>query len=85
VGGLPRYMSMDSEGETIQERRRKIAQIRGEPIETLSRTVYDHNGALYTNLPARASKMWDVDQGDDITVEVHDDRLVVRPEVDDEQ
>jgi hypothetical protein len=72
---------MESESGSPQERLRQIAEMRGEPIETFSRSVYDHGGSLYANIPARASNMWDVDSGEEISVEVHDDRLVIRPEI----
>jgi len=77
------HMATEPDATTIQQRRKRLAEMRGEPLETVERAVYDHNGSYYVNVPLRASKLWDVDAATEMNVEIHDDRLVVRPQIDD--
>jgi hypothetical protein len=64
----------------IQEERERIAKERGEPIDTVQRTVVElDNGTLYGNLPPVARKVLDIDRDSDIEVSTHDDRIVIRP------
>jgi len=63
----------------VQARREELAEQRDEPVDTVERIAKEHGDSLYANLPPISRKLLDIEAGDDIEVETHDDRVVVRP------
>jgi hypothetical protein len=54
-----------------------------EPIRTFSRTAVTRATAIYANLPPLAREQLSIQSGDDLTVDVHCDRVVIYPGEDD--
>jgi hypothetical protein len=63
--------------ETVKTRREAVSAQSNEPIRTFERSVVQHHTSLYANLPHLAREQLEVEAGDEITVEVFDDRVVI--------
>jgi hypothetical protein len=73
-------MASKDGSETLRSRRRQLAETRDEPIETVTRPLMDPNGSLYVNIPSLSTTVLDLEQGQDVTVEQWDNRVVIYPE-----
>jgi hypothetical protein len=72
--------SRENPHECLQSARERLAEQRGEPIETKDRKVVNNNGGLYANLTSLGVAHLNVKAGDTVAVAVHDDRIVIRNE-----
>lgn len=64
--------------EGIRAERSTVSVEKSEPIRTFDRTAIYNNRALYANLPDLASNQLDIGKGDDLSVEVFTDKVVIR-------
>jgi hypothetical protein len=72
-------MASKDGANSLRSRRQELAETRDEPIETVTRPLMDPNGSLYVNIPSLSTTMLDLEQGQDVTVEQWDDRVVIYP------
>lgn len=72
-------MAVEDGAASLEKRRQKLANLRGEPIETVERSIINPNGSLYVNIPDKSVAMLGLDNDENVQVERWDDRLVVRP------
>lgn len=70
--------SREGNRKSTQTRRERVAEERGEPVRTVQRSLMQPNNSLYVNVPKLAIDLLDFNKGEDVDVEIHDDRIVVR-------
>jgi hypothetical protein len=70
--------SREGNRKLTQTRRERVAEERGEPVRTVQRSLMQPNNSLYVNVPKLAIDLLDFNNGEDVDVEIHDDRIVVR-------
>jgi deoxyhypusine synthase len=63
----------------VAKRRRELAERRGEPIDSVERSVIEIDGALYVNVPDFSTTLLDISTGDTVIVHEYDDRIVTKP------
>jgi hypothetical protein len=71
-------VSREGNRKLTQTRRERVAEERGEPVRTVQRSLMQPNNSLYVNVPKLAIDLLDFNKGEDVDVEIHDDRVVVR-------
>jgi len=76
-------MSTPDRLSTIQEERCKRAD-GGEPINTETRTAFDNNGGMCSNLTDFGTKLHGIESGDEVRIEVHEDGIWIEPGGNDE-
>lgn len=69
--------------QELMSRRQELA-CPGEPIISDERVVQNQHGSLYVNLLANGGEIVGFDVGDEVQVDVHADRIVIRPTADGE-
>jgi anthranilate/para-aminobenzoate synthase component I len=67
--------------QQVMSRRQELA-CSGEPIISDERVVQNQHGSLYVNLLANGGEIVGLAGGDEVRVEVHADRIVIRPAAD---
>jgi hypothetical protein len=79
--GVGNSMASRDRQRSMQAERRRLAEERGEPLRTVQRRVIPQGSgnSLYVNIPQLASDLLEIGEGDDVDVEQHDDRVVIRP------
>jgi hypothetical protein len=75
---LANMASREGATKLTQTRRERVAEERGEPVRTVQRSLLEPNNSLYVNVPKLAIDLLDFNKGDEVDVEIHDDRVVVR-------
>lgn len=63
--------------DEIRARRETVSAQTQDPIRTFRRSAVQHHESLYANLPTLARQQLDISAGDDISVEVYSDRVVI--------